>query len=437
MLRSPLIRDVGVTWSGQVIGSGIGFCIGLLAQRQLGPADYGLLGLASSAGSLSSVLTDLGLSHAMVRFGSRDLAQHPERAAAQFAATFWCRMALTLLVSIVGCALAPWLAVELFGKPQLSRPLQLVYACAGAGALYNYWQFYVQTIQRFALRSLVQASLSVVKLGLFLSLMFSSSVTPLAMILLDAGISLAAFCVGMRFASPGLLKVPFSRVRKVTGELGRFARFSGLLLLGDMVFNEMDTLMLGMLSTDHVLGVYRCAWNYAMVLGFLNMSVSNVLFPKVSAVSDRVALRAFMGRIIRVGAFIGALTLPIVPLLYWWIPYYESAYAGAAGIFGLMYIGLVFELVVGPLQFVLYSLNRPGLLVANAGFKIALHFVGNLLLIPIWGAYGAATVTILTRVVGGVLVVYMIHRLLADRDVMAAGKPTLSSPRSEAVAAKK
>ena len=77
-----LFREVSITYSGQMVGSGIGFVIQLLLQRTLGPADYGILALAVSVGSLASVLTDVGVSHAMVRFGSKYLAEAPQKAMA-------------------------------------------------------------------------------------------------------------------------------------------------------------------------------------------------------------------------------------------------------------------------------------------------------------------------------------------------------------------
>ena len=128
-----------MTYAGQLAGSGIGFVIQLLLQRQLGPSDYGLLGLATSIGTLTGVMTDLGLSHAMVRFGSRCLSEGNRRgAAAHFAATLWLRLGLAVIVSLVGFSTAHLVATSLFNKPELGGPLAYTYAGVFAGALYSW-----------------------------------------------------------------------------------------------------------------------------------------------------------------------------------------------------------------------------------------------------------------------------------------------------------
>jgi hypothetical protein len=71
---------------------------------------------------------------------------------------------------------------------------------------------------------------------------------------------------------------------------------------------------------------------------------------------------------------------------------------------------------VGPLGYVLYSLDRPGVLAGNAIFKIVLNFAGNLVMIPWLGALGAAIATVFTRVVGGVVALWLIERGLRVRE---------------------
>lgn len=422
MISADLLRDVAYTWSGQILGSGIGFLIALMTQRQLSPSEYGLLGLASSTGALSAVLADLGLSHAMVRFGSKYLTQEPARAQAYFAATLWARLGLALLVSAGGVLASEWMAATLFHNPALEAPLTLVYACSASGVLYSFWQFYIQTCRNFALRSGIQVGLALVKLLLFGLLLGLERISALTMLGLDAAISLLAFLVGMGFSGKELLRVAPAHMREPLGTLADYARFTGILLLSDVIFSELDTFMLGIYCSEEVVGIYRCAWTYALVLGFLNMSVSNVLFPRVTALEGVAQLRSAMGKVVRFSGVLAVATLPVLPFMQQWIPYFQPSYEAAFGIFVVMYIGLLFELVVGPLQYVLYSLDRPGLLATAAVLKMGLEVVGNVLFIPPLGAYGAALTTLLARVVGGLLTLWLIERELRRRALAPADK---------------
>ncbi len=416
-VANPLFREVAVTYSGQLFGSGIGFLVQILLQRKLGAGDYGLLGLAGSVGMLTAVLTDLGISHAMVRFASRHLAeQRADLAMAHFAAGFWMRMALAAVVAIVGFASSALVAEYVFHKPDLHWPLACQFLAVFTGTAYGFWVFFIQAWQRFKLRSLVQVMVAVGKLGVFGLMWLFNVVTPSTAVLLDLGMSGVGFVAGMAVSPRGLFQVP----RVVWTQAARtdilpWCKYTGVMIVGDVMFNELDTFMLGVYASEEVVGVYRCAWTYAMVLGFLNSSVSSVLFPKVTAITTDQELRSFMRSIVKLTSVLAICTLPALPFLSWWIPYYDVKYADAVPVFYVMYLGIVFELVVGPLHYALYTLDRPQVLVINAFAKILMNGVGNVFLIPLYGAFGAAGATIVTRVFGGFFTLWFIRRILRER----------------------
>lgn len=416
-LSTPLFREVAVTYSGQLFGSGIGFLIQILLQRKLGAGDYGLLGLAGSVGMLTAVATDLGISHAMVRFASRYLAeQRADLAMARFAAGFWMRMALAAVVSVVGFASARLVAVHVFDKPDLQWPLACQFLGVFTGTAYGFWVFFIQSWQRFKLRSLVQAVVALAKLGAFGFMWMFNVITPSTAVVLDLSVNAVGFAVGMAVSPRGLFRVPrVEWVAAARSDILPWCKYTGVMILGDVLFNELDTFMLGVYSSEEVVGMYRCAWTYAMVLGFLNSSVSSVLFPKVSAITGDHELRQFMKSIVKMTTLLAIATLPVLPFISWWIPYYDVKYADAVPVFYLMYIGIVFELIVGPLHYALYALDRPQVLVLNAFAKIAMNAAGNVFLIPLYGALGAAAATIVTRIFGGLFTLWFIRRILQER----------------------
>jgi O-antigen/teichoic acid export membrane protein len=422
--RSRLAREVLMTYSGQIVGSGIGFVVQLLLQRELGPAQYGVLSIAVSVGVFAGVLTDVGLSHAMIRFGSKWLADAPgtPAAMARCGAALRLRLVLAVVVSATGYLAAGWILATFYaGTPDLEGPLRWVFATLLAHTLFGWWMFFIQTFQKFALRSLVTVGGSAFRLAAYLALAAAGQVTPAAMILLDAGVNLATFAAAMRFSPRGLLRLPAPELGAAYREILPYLRFTGVLIVADTIFNELDVLMLGMLADEATTGLYRCAWTYAMVLNFLSMSVSNVLFPKITSFSDVAALKGFIRSALRMTSVLAVATLPALPLVSWWIPWYEPRYAGAVGIFWIMYAGVAFDLVVGPLGFTLYSLDRPGVLVRLAILKVALNVLGNWFLIPLYGAHGAAWATIVTRVFGGLIAVAVMTRTIRQRAGRAPG----------------
>ena len=414
-MESRLAREVLMTYSGQIVGSGIGFVIQLLLQKQLGPAQYGILSIAVSVGTFAGVLTDVGLSHAMIRFGSRWLADAPgtPKAMARCAASLRIRVALAAVVSLAGYLASGWILRTFYADtPDLAGPLRWIFITLFAHTLFGYWMFFIQTFQKFGLRSIVTVATSALRLGAYLLLATAGMVTPAAMVVLDASVNLTSFLVAMRFSPRGILRPPPEELRAAYREILPYLRFTGVLIVADTVFNELDVLMLGMLSDEATTGLYRAAWTYAMVLNFLSMSVSNVLFPKITSFSDMGEMKTFIRKALKMTGALAAATLPALPIVSWWIPWYEPRYSAAVGIFWIMYVGVAFDLVIGPLGYTLYSLNRPDVLVKLALMKVVLNAGGNYVLIPMYGAQGAAWATIVTRVLGGLIAVaVMLHTI--------------------------
>jgi O-antigen/teichoic acid export membrane protein len=316
------------------------------------------------------------------------------------------RIGLALVVSLVGYLASSWILSTFYSHTDgLGPPLRLVFLTLIAHTLFSYWVFFAQTFQWFGLRSLVIVGASVLRFSAYCALATLGQVSVSSMIVLDASVSFVAFLIAMRL-SPGVnLRPPVAEVKAAYRELLPYLRFTGILIVSDTIFNELDVLMLGMLSDEATTGLYRTAWTYAMVLGFLGMSVSNVLFPKIASLSDIAALKVFVRRALKLTSMLALATLPALPVVTLWVPWYEPEYIGAVSIFYIMYVGAAFDLVIGPLTFMLFSLNRPDVLAKIAIGKVVLHAAANWILIPMYGAHGAAWASVVTRVLGGLVAV--------------------------------
>jgi O-antigen/teichoic acid export membrane protein len=409
------VREVGMTYSGQVVGSGLGFVVQLLLQKNLGPADYGILSIAVSVGVFAGVLTDVGISHAMIRFGSKWLAEAPgtPKGMARCAAALRLRLRLALIVSVVGYLASGWILSTFYPHTEgLGTPLWLVFLTLFGSTLYGYWMFFIQTFQKFGLRSLVTVGGSTLRLAAYCLLVAAGQVFPSAVIVLDASVNFVTFLVAMQFSPRGLLHPPREELQAAYKEILPYLRYTGVLIVADTIFGELDVLMLGMLSNEATTGLYRAAWTYAMVLSFLSMSVSNVLFPKITSFSNITAMKAFVRKALKLTSLLALATLPALPVVRWFVPWYDPQYSGAVSIFYIMYVGTAFDLVIGPLGYTLYSLNRPDVLAKIAIGKVVLRAAANWILIPMYGAHGAAWASIITRVLGGLVAVAIMLRTI-------------------------
>jgi len=416
-IRLGLLKDIAVTYSGTVIGSGIGFLIQIYLQKSLGPADYGILALATSAGSLATVLTDAGLSDAMIRFAGKYRRADPERAMTHCTAALLARLVLVALVTTVGYLAARWIAVDLYEEPDLAAPLAWVFLGMAGGALYGYWTYFIQAYERFMVRSTVNVTLALIRLAAVAGVSAAALLTPTSMVVLDAAVNFTGFLIGLAFSPRGVLRpsgigldaASRDALLESWRELIPYCRFTGILIIGDTVFNETDTLMLGHFVNADEVGIYRVAWTYATLVTFLNIAAGSVIFPKVSQLSDRGDIGRFLREAAPILLTLAALTVPYAVAVHFWLPWYDSRYALAVPLFYLLYLGLVADLFAGSLSLALFSLDRPGVLTWVSLLKIALNIGGNVALIPVYGVFGAALATLMTRILGGIVYLAALH----------------------------
>ena len=260
----------------------------------------------------AGVLTDVGVSHAMIRFGSKWLAEAPgtPKTMAYCSAALRLRLGLALVVSVVGYLASSWILSTFYSHADgLGPPLRLVFLTLFAHTLFSYWVFFAQTFQQFGLRSLVIVGGSVLRFSAYCALVALGQVSVSSMIVLDASVSFVAFLTAMRFSPAGILHPPRAELKAAYRNLLPYLRYTGILIVSDTIFNELDVLMLGMLSDEATTGLYRMAWTYAMVLGFLAMSVSNVLFPKIASLCDIAAVKVFVRKALKLTSLLALATL--------------------------------------------------------------------------------------------------------------------------------
>ncbi|HEU4421108.1 MAG TPA: polysaccharide biosynthesis C-terminal domain-containing protein [Pilimelia sp.] len=175
--------------------------------------------------------------------------------------------------------------------------------------------------------------------------------------------------------------------REICGYGGR-GQLGGLLVLVNM---RLDVAILGALAGPAVLGVYAVASKYAELLRLPGLAVTYVLYPSFARRQPGDA-RARTRSLIAPAAWLNvAAALPLglaagllLPLVY------GSAFDAAVAPALILLCGLVGEGVAGLLTAYLYGVGRPGLNSLAIGVGVVVTVVGDLLLIPRYGAVGAA-----------------------------------------------
>jgi O-antigen/teichoic acid export membrane protein len=105
---------------------------------------------------------------------------------------------------------------------------------------------------------------------------------------------------------------------------------------------------------------------------------------------------------------------PFIVLLY------GPAYAESAGLFLVLSVVVVLDLVVTPLLLAAFPLNKPRILAAVEWIRVGVIVGTGWALVGALGTLGAALARILSRIVSAVYIAFAFRRALASHDGSAA-----------------
>ena len=125
-----------------------------------------------------------------------------------------------------------------------------------------------------------------------------------------------------------------------------------------------------------------------------------MLLPKFSGVSSKEQLRKYTVKSLK---FTAPIIFPLIillvaskPIILW---LYGVEYLSSVVIFKVLICAFAISVIINPISLAIYSLNKPEVVAYLNIVQLILNFLGNIFLIPLYGAVGAASVTLLIRIV--------------------------------------
>jgi O-antigen/teichoic acid export membrane protein len=393
-LATRIVSNTAVQVAGSTVNTLLGLVIAGTLSRHLGVAGYGEYALVFVYLSFAGIVSSLGVDVILVREMSA-APDDEERLGRLLSSAIIMKLGLGLAaVALLAAALAAGSAAGPFATAVLLASLTLV---AGAfdsiGALFR---------MRLAMTSLVVAS--VVAQAVHLGLVLAVVVWPggLVAVVTTYVVAIAVRLAGQWLLSRRLLRFRFgadvATVRRLLREAAPFGLAAGLW----MIYYRIDAVMLGWMHGLEAVAVYSVAYKFVdLVLQVSGMCMTS-LYPLLAqrAATDPGELRRFsqkaldylamIGAVVSVGLFVAAPV--VVPL-----------------VFGAPFEPAVTTLrVLAPIGLLLFCNNLFGHLFAALhltgamliGFRlvaVAANVALNLMLIPRWGADGAAAATVLSE----------------------------------------
>ncbi|MGZ4185029.1 MAG: oligosaccharide flippase family protein [Solirubrobacteraceae bacterium] len=385
----------------QISGNTGYFFAVLLLARALGPTDRGTVAFITTTALVTSQLANLGITSATSVFAARSPSLRPALLANMTLVTL-AGATTTGLCVVALLALVPGLRPDGIGAGALALLALGTLASAGVAAGYAF----LQGCDRFRPYSYIQAS---VPWGYGVALAVVEVIAGLTVV--DA---LAVWTAVEALAAVALLSAAASETGWTRPDIDllrdsvRFGARAWIGSLSRLLNARTDQILIGILSTEAVLGVYAVSVNASEVLYYLPSAVATALLPAIAAAEPATRLERTL-RVYRaillltlamivVAAALGPLLLPLV---------FGDAYRPAVVPFLLLLPSAVGFATMSVFTGSSLASLAPGRSSLGPLAALVCQTTLDFVLIPPAGASGAAIAASVALLVGGAVAVFL------------------------------
>ena len=383
-------RNVGLQYSGRVVGLLVSLATLPLIARTLGADGFGVYSSTLAYVLIFATISEFGLTSA----ATMRMAADPEHEAEWLGALASLRT-LVSVVAVVLCAGAVPLVFDGREARITALILSVTILFSGAGALMSV--FFAR------LRGAVPLAISLFENALWLALVIALATASADPILVAAAYVLlrGTIAVTQIRATRGMAATRTRATRHRWRPLLQIAVPTGLAyVFMTIYFNIAQVLLLGMAGEEEA-GIYGAAYRFLMPLLFLPQAVMGAIFPVMSAAGASDAAR--LNRIVqRATDYLAISTLPVLavfavlsgPVVAVILGDDFVRTATVLPILMIAYVAIGFGTLAG---FLAPILGLQWRLTAYAAIGAAANLGLNVLLIPTYGAVGSAWATVATE----------------------------------------
>lgn len=405
-----LLHGSAVAGFFRVLGAGASFLFTLVVARVLGASDAGQFFLAFTIVTVTATVGRFGLDNAVLRFvaahsslkdwgGVRDL----------YIKSLIIILAGSGVISIVLFLAAPILADRVFGKEGLA-PLLLAMGAA------------VIPISLLVLHGLALQGAGRIKSALFGQMVapFAFAIAIMAFLPKSYGPTGAvlAYVFGVAVGLMFCLRQWYGLMRAVSGTSAVFQnailmRTGGRLLsisILQMTIVWSPTLMLGVWGSAGDVGVYSAAFRVSLLVSFVVSAVNIIAAPKFASLFARGDLRS-LERVARTSATVGLcvsgpILLGVLMAPGWVMGLFGPEFRIGSALLVIMAIGEFVNAATGSVGYLLLMTGNERSYNANLAFSATFCVMLCLVLVPRFGAMGAAISTCMAGIVANLLSTY-------------------------------
>lgn len=412
-IKSKTLQDLLRVFSGNLVSQGIGFLTIIIISRDLGVVQYGVFSLLLAVFTVAVQLSDFGTSTSYVKYVSENLNKSKEI----FFTVFVSKIVLSFIIIIFLYLFSESISIFFFKTDEYSKIIELISTAVFFHSMYAVIASHYQAKQRFKQYTYMNIFHNLFKLisVLIVSIGFSESRHT------EYFIYIYAFVL-ILILSFFFLKNFKQLLFKSSFDLNHFIQIYKLGFwiflssLATMIIMRLDIMMLQKMSTSEEVGYYSIAMNLAMIFPLITTSLITTLLPKMNTLLKNDSINGYINKVLSKTKYL-IFILIILELLstYFICLLFGDEYQNSASVFQILIVAFLFGVIINPISLVIYSINKAYVLSILNWVQLPLNYFGNLLLIPLFQADGAAISTVILRFIGGIYIIIYLREYSNDK----------------------
>ncbi len=171
------------------------------------------------------------------------------------------------------------------------------------------------------------------------------------------------------------------------------------------------------MSTPSEVGYYSVAMNLAMIFPLIAVSLVATLLPKMEQFLKERSMREYIFVVLSKTKYVVLIFILlelIAPFIIKLI--FGNIFSHSVKIFQILAFGMLIIVLTNPISILIYYINKARVATVINWIQLPINYIGNLILIPIFGASGAALSTVIVYMVGSVSILMYINKFLTKKE---------------------
>ena len=414
IVSTSTFRHSSITLTGTILNGVLGAVFYILAARFLGPAQFGLMSVVIITQTLVTDLGDLGVNTGLVNFLPRYLHSDWEKAKKFLKLALEVKVIVFVIILIFGLAFSDYIAINIFKKPELYRPLQIGMFGVGGLLLMSFSTQTLQAKQRFFAWSGIQVGTNVIRvifILIFLALGYFSLHSALWVYML---VPFLGFVIGLFLISRGFLKA--KNEWSVAREFFTYNKWVAAFTILAAISSRLDTFIATRLLSANDLGLYSAANQMVKAVPMIVSAMGTVIAPKMASLDSVHKLIQYLKKTQVMVLGLATLGAALTPVAVWLIPHLLGReYIASGPIFLLLFFAMLSFLISVPTHMaIIYYYSKPSFFLWLSILHFLIIAILGWFLTSKYGVVGAATTVLLGQVVNFVIPLLWVLRKISQ-----------------------